>query len=326
MFSSSKRTVMSKSKLSKFFGVLLLISVFLGGIFAQNTNEKNQKVRTVTIPISIYGEKQKQSDQTEEIIEAGTIIVKEDGDEQQILSIRSVSNTPLSLAVLIQDDLTSNANLQLQTIADFIRRLPNGSRVMVGYLRGGNLQIRQKFTDDLEKAAKSLRIVAGRGAAAGNPFSAVEDALKRFDALPLGRRAVLLISDGLDISRGIENASPTQSLELDRAILKAQRKSIAVYSFYNPATLTEGGNSILVSNGQGSLNRLSEETGGRAFFQGTIAPISFEPFFADLINSLNRQFALTYLSTHMKKGYHKVQVISTNTGVKIEHPKGYYFR
>jgi hypothetical protein len=79
-------------------------------------------------------------------------------------------------------------------------------------------------------------------------------------------------------------------------------------------------------NGQGSLNRLSEETGGRAFFQGTIAPISFEPFFEDLTRALNRQFALTYLSTHLNKGYHRIQVISTNPDVKIEHPRGYYYR
>ena len=227
---------------------------------------------------------------------------------------------------MIQDDLTSNANLQLKSIAEFINQLPKGSRVMVGYLRGGTLQIRQKFTDDLEKAAKSLRIVAGRGASTGNPFAGVDDALKRFDALPLGRRAVLLVSDGLDVSDGIQNGFPSQSIELDRAILKAQRKSIAIYSFYNAATLTESGNSLLVSSGQGSLSRLSEETGGRAFFQGSISPISFEPFFSDLNSALNRQFALTYLSTHMKKGYHKVQVISTNADVKIEHPKGYYYR
>ena len=316
---------MSKDKILKIFSVICLFSAFCSFGLSQNKNQK-EKVRTVTIPISIYGNKEKKEQQTEEFIEAGDIIVKEDGDEQQILSIRSVSNTPLSLAVLIQDDLTSNANLQLKSIADFIKQLPKGSRVMVGYLRGGNLQIRQKFTDDLEKAAKSLRIIVGRGAASGDPYSAVDDALRRFDALPSGRRAVLLVSDGLDVSNGTDFASTIQSIELDRAILKAQRKSIAVYSFYNAATFTESGNSILVSSGQGSLNRLSEETGGRAFFQGTISPISFEPFFKDLTNALNRQFALTYLSTHMKKGYHKVQVLSTNEEVKIEHPKGYYYR
>ncbi len=198
---------------------------------------------------------------------------------------------------------------------------------MVGYLRSGTIQIRQKFTDDLEKAAKSLRIIAGSSSVApSSPFQQVEEALKRFDALPTGRRAILLVSDGLDVSRGVESSTPTQSLDLDRAILRAQRKSVAVYSFYSPASLTGRGNSLLVLNGQGSLERLSDETGGRAFFQGTIAPISFEPFFEDLNRSLNRQFALTYLSTHLKKGYYKIQVTSPNPEVKIEHPRGYYYR
>ena len=197
---------------------------------------------------------------------------------------------------------------------------------MVGYLRGGTLQIRQKFTDDLEAAAKSIRILSGSTAAASSPYEGVEDALKRFDALPSGRRAILLVSDGLDASRGIDSSTPGQSIDLDRAILRAQRKSVAVYSVYAPATLTENGNSRLVLNGQGSLEKISDETGGRAYFQGTGAATSFEPFFEDLNVALTRQFALTYLSTHLKKGYYKIEVKSTNPEVEIEHPRGYYYR
>jgi hypothetical protein len=85
--------------------------------------------------------------------------------------------------------------------------------------------------------------------------------------------------------------------------------------------MTDGGDQRLILNGQGSLAKLSDETGGRAFFQGSIAPISFEPFFRDLTLLLNRQFLLSYLSTHMKRGYHRVEVTSTNPEVKIEHPK-----
>jgi VWFA-related protein len=178
----------------------------------------------------------------------------------------------------------------------------------------------------LDKAAKSLRIITGGSAAGSSPYEGVEEALKRFDALPAGRRAILLVSDGLDTSRGLASSAPSQSLDLDRAILRAQRKSVAVYSIYSPASATGNGNSILILNGQGSLERLSDETGGRAFFQGSIAPISFEPFFDDLNMALNRQFALTYLSTHMRKGYHKLKVTSSNPEVVIEHPRGYYYR
>ncbi|HEY8561412.1 MAG TPA: hypothetical protein VIL74_13630 [Pyrinomonadaceae bacterium] len=294
--------------------------------FAQDKKQKkdNQpKVRTMTIPVSIFTKEELRENQAGEYIEAGEIIVREDNDEQTILSIRSVTNTPLHIAVLIQDNLSTNVNLQLADIKNFIKKLPPDSRVMVAYLRSGTTQITQKFTTDLEKAAGSIRAVIGSSSVAPNsPYDGVEEVLARFDALPTGRRAILLVSDGLDLS----NPSPTQSLELDQAILKAQRRGVAIYSFYSAATLTEGGNSSLVLNAQGSLNRLSEETGGRAFFQGTISPISFQPFFRDLNQALTRQFALTYLSTHLKKGYHKVQVVSTNPEIRIEHPKGYYYR
>jgi VWFA-related protein len=317
---------MSKLNPMKIFVAFFLISVISCGALSQERNKPNQKVRTVTIPISISSKQELKEKQAQEFLEAGDIIVKEDGDEQVILSMRSVSNTPLALAILIQDDLNSSVNLQLKDIADFIRRLPSGSRVMVGYLRGGTLQVRQKFTDNLEKAAKSLRIVTSNLSTANSPYSGVEEALERFDALPLGRRAVLLVSDGFDASRGFDSLSSLQSVELEQAILKAQRKSVAVYSFYSSGNLTANANPTLVLNAQSSLARLSDETGGRAFFQGTISPISFEPFFKDLSLALTRQFALTYLSTHLKKGYHKVQVSSTNPDVKIEHPKGYYYR
>ena len=301
---------MLKSKFSGIFTITLFLFACATFAFGQPENEantqtrppQNGKVRTMTIPITIFTKQELRERQADEYLQAGDITVKEDNDLQTILSIRSVSNTPLALAILIQDDLSSNFNLELKKLGEFIRRLPKGSRVMVAYLRN-SLQIRQRFTDDLEKAADSLRVVTGSTAAVGgNPYDNVLDALKRFDALPSGRRSVLLISDGLDISRGVQSSSPTQSIELERAILEAQRKSVAIYSIYSPTQLTENSSSILNLNGQGSLSRISDETGGRAFFQGTGAPVSFDPFFKDLSLSLSRQFALTYLSTHMKKG------------------------
>jgi len=324
---------MFNKRLATAAAFLIIILIFSGVLNAQEKNNKNnqpkqeQKVRTVTIPITIFTKQELRENQTQEFVEAGNIFVKEDSDQQTILSIRSVGDTPLALAILVQDDLTSNINLQLESLRQFIRKLPQGSRVMVGYVRAGTLLVRQKFTDDLNKAADSLRVVVGSPIVApGSPFEEVEEALKRFDALPTGRRAVLLISDGLDVSRGVESSSPTQSLDLDRAILKAQRKGIAIYSFYNAGSFTANGNSTLVLNGQGSLNRLSNETGGRAFFQGSTSPVTFDPFFRVLSAALNRQFALTYLSTHFKKGYHRIEVSSTNPDVKIEHPKGYFYR
>jgi len=252
------------------------------------------------------------------------LTVNEDGDPQTILSIRaSGTSSPINLMLLIQDDVVPSIGLEVKSLAEFIQKLPRGSRVSLGYLRTGSLQVRQKFTADLEKAAKALRGPIGVASVAPyNPYVEVIEAAKRFDAQPAGRRAILLVSDGLDVSRGIESSGPSQSLDLQRAITETQRRSIAVYSFYAPAGLTAD-NGALVGNAQSSLQRLSDETGGRAFFQGLGAPTSFDPFIKEVSAALDRQIALTYLSTHLNQGFHRVKISSSTPGVEIHYPTGY---
>jgi hypothetical protein len=75
-------------------------------------------------------------------------------NETEALRVRE----PLNIAILIQDDLISRVGNELGVTRDFIRSLPAGSRVMVGYITAGSLQVRQPFTSDLDRAAKSLRI------------------------------------------------------------------------------------------------------------------------------------------------------------------------
>jgi hypothetical protein len=312
---------------------LILVAVFGGSPTAaqeEATNGKKDKkkqdsARPVTVPITIRrNNRVKLPQRSDEVLETGNLIVKENGELREILSLRATENSPLAFAVLIQDDSASQVNLELENIRKFIRNLPKGSRVMVAYLRGGTIDVRQKFTDDLEKAARSLRVINGSSIAAPfNPYVGIIEALQRFDNLPLGRRAMLVISDGLDISRGIDSAAPGLSLDLDRAILKAQRSGTAVYSIYAAATSTNNGNTVLVSYGQGSLNRLTDETGGRAFFQGTSTPVSFEPYLRELGKILSRQFALTFLSTGAKKDLRRIEIISDNPEIIIEYPRSY---
>src|SRR6266850_5864306 len=70
----------------------------------------------------------------------------------------ALRSEPLNIAILIQDDLISMVGNELGVTREFIRSLPAGSRVMVGYITAGSLQVRQPFTTDLNRAAGSLRI------------------------------------------------------------------------------------------------------------------------------------------------------------------------
>ena len=279
--------------------------------------------KPVTIPVTIRT-KEEAAERTEETyFQNIDLVISEDGDPQSIISVRGITNSPITLAVLIQEDLVPSVGNEIKDLAAFIRKLPRGSRVMVGSLRTGSLQVRQKFTNDLERAASALRPPSGIASASPyNPYVEVIEALRKFEGQPLGRRAILLVSDGLDISRGVDSSSPTQSVDLQRAVNESQRRGVAVYGFYAPTTLTDA-NPPLGSNAQSSLLRLADETGGIAFFQGTGAPVSFRPFIRELDIALQKQAALTFLSTHVKKGFHKIEVKSSTPGVKLSYPSGY---
>lgn len=195
-------------------------------------------------------------------------------------------STPLNLAVLIQDDLVSRVGNELRETGEFIRTLPAGSRVMVGYIRSGSLQVRQPFTEDLDAAARALRIPVGSTAVSPfNPYIQVRDAVKQFPS-DGNRNALLLVSDGLDTSRGFDFSSSVDSIDLNRAVKEAKTRNVSVYSFYAPSVGLTSRNRTAVSFGQSALNRISDETGGRAFFQGTDF-VTFDAYFERLTRTLN---------------------------------------
>jgi len=301
----------------------VLAALLSGGQLTQGQNgqrdgKKTGGAKPVTVPVTIRLREPKREVEMRFV----DLVVKEDGDVQTTLSIRKPSENPITLAILLQDDLVSSISTETKGIANFVRHLPPGSRVMVGYIRTGTLDVRRKFTSDLEKAAMGLRPPMGLASASPfNPYVEIIEALKRFDSQPLGRRTIVVVSDGVDTSRGLDSSSPGQSFDLQRAINEAQRRSVAVYSIYAPSAGSTGAE--LGLNGQSCLERLSRETGGHAFFQGTGAPVSFDPFIREIDASVSMQIALTYLSTHPEKGFHRLEIKPLERDAEVRHPSGY---
>ncbi|HKY04450.1 MAG TPA: hypothetical protein VJQ56_06155, partial [Blastocatellia bacterium] len=213
-------------------------------------------------------------------------------------------------------------NNELNEIKEFIRRLPEGSRVMTGYLTAGSMQVKQEFTTDRASAADSLRVVRGSEFAAPySPYSGLIDGLKRFDSQPVGRRIVLFVSDGLDTSRGFRSASPSLSIDLERAIAEAQRRGVSVFSIYAPSVGLTSFNRLAVNFGQGSLNKLADETGGEAFFSGTDF-VTFDPYFKEFNELLGLQWIITYRSSSTGKSFRRIEV-TAEEDVHLHYPEGY---
>lgn len=218
----------------------------------------------------------------------GVASAKSNSDSETLQTIE-----PLNLAILIQDDLVPQVGSELGVTREFIRSLPKGSQVMVGYITSGSLQVRQSFTTDLDKAARSLRVPIGSTTASPyNPYVEVIEALKKFkNEGSTNANAILLISDGLDTSRGFDSTAAGNTLDIHRAIEKANELRVAVFSFYAPSVGLTSRSRLAASYGQSSLNRISNETGGRAFFQGTTGFVTFDSYFDRLREQLNRQYA-----------------------------------
>jgi VWFA-related protein len=300
---------------------VLLLATFTIARAQSKRRDVSVSERAVTILVTAHPHSNRSREAARKL-QKDDFAVREDKRPQEIISVSSPSEAPPILAVLIQDDLVSRVNNEINRIKEFVRHLPEGSRVMTAYVTAGTLQVRQDFTTDRERAADSLRIL--RSSSSGspyNPYVEVIEALRRFDSQPVGRRMILLVSDGLDTSHGFRSSSPMQSVDLDRAIREAQRRGAAVFSFYAPAVGLTSSTRMAVNFGQGSLIRLGDETGGEAFMTGDDF-VSFDPYFKELNELLGLQWVITYRSSTIGTSFRHIEV-TTEQDVHLHYPDGY---
>jgi VWFA-related protein len=301
--------------------VIVATLIMISSAAAQTGRRAATSGNQVTITVTAHPHNDRQREAARRL-QPDDFSVREDKKPQQIISVKRASEAPPVIAVVIQDDLISRVSNELKDMKEFIRRLPEGSRVMTAYITTGSVQVTQDFTTDRERAASSLRIL--RSSTAASPFSpylGVIEALRRFDSQPEGRRMMLLVSDGLDVSRGFQSATPYQSVDLERAIRESERRGVAVFSFFAPSVGLTGVNRTAANFGQGSLNRLSDETGGEAFFSG-MSFVTFDPYWKELNELLEFQWVITYRGANTGTSFRRIEV-TTDQDVHLHYPKGY---
>jgi VWFA-related protein len=300
--------------------IFVLVAAFT--VSAQRNSSKfSTNVNEVTILVTVTPD----NDRTREIaarLQPSDFAVKEANRPQKIISVRRAVDEPVIFALLIQDDLVGRVNNELPELRDFIRKLPKDSRVMTAYVTSGSLQIDQPFTTDLERAAKSLHILrSSQFAASYSPYIQVQDAIKLFADQPKGRRMLLFVSDGLDLSGGFRWASALSSPYLDNAISSAQRVGVSIFTIYAPSVGLTSRNRRAMNIGQSLLSRISDETGGEAFYSGSDF-VSFDPYIREYSQLLGNQWLVTYRSSNTKKGFRRIEV-TTDFDIHLQHKEGY---
>src|SRR5215467_307990 len=228
---------------------------------------------------------------------------------------------PLALAILIDDSVDTNAASQWNDLKQFILSQPPDTQVAVAYAEESTAMVAQDFTTDHQLAAKALRIPRGRLGIGSSPYLAVIDWMKRWPETG-GRRSLLLISSGIDFLRsGFGPIYP----DVDSAIERAQRENINLWSIYYPAQGRRARSFALATLAQNNLNKMTEETGGEAYYLGTSAPVSIKPYLDEIRLHLNNQYLLTFAGDGGEKGkLVRLQLQTELPQVKLSHANNAY--
>jgi hypothetical protein len=221
-----------------------------------------------------------------------------------------VTPSGVQIALLIDDGLRESVGREINNLRTFIKTLPPGVEILIGYMQNGRVVILQPFTADYALAASKVRAPEGVSGASASPYFCVSDFVKKWpasgasepnaattinpassSASPRKARFVMMISNGVDPYNGSTNPTNEDSPYVAAAVTDSQRAGVAVYSIYYSDAGIRGGNASF--SGQGYLAQLAQGTGGTAYFEGTGNPVSMAPFLNNFVHAI----AETYIAT-----------------------------
>lgn len=269
------------------------------------------------------------------------IKILEDGKAQDIVAFTRQVDLPLSLAILIDTSISQERTLPEEKLAaisfleSFIR--PEKDEVAVVTFTGEST-LEQGMTSNLtrlRRAIDKVRFTPPAGYIGGNvgmptpPISGTGTAVAGSTAIwdsiwvtaedVLGpapertRRAIILLSDGVNTSG---------RKKLDEAVQAAQRSEAVIYSIGIGDNFYDGVD-------EAALRRVSERTGGRAFFPRNERDLRVA--FKQIEEEMRSQYLLAYEPTNpaLDGSYRKLAIEVVNPElskqkVKLTHREGYF--
>jgi hypothetical protein len=200
----------------------------------------------------------------------------------------------LELFVLVDDCSSCEAGAKFDELRRFIVAQPETTSVGVAYIHEGRLEIAQAPTKDRERAVKALN--APTGGKPANPFVALTELIRSWDKEGTrsreGRRAVLMISNGIDPEIASGLLDPTA----DAAIVAAERQEVTIFALYHPSADYNATDAGLIYAGQVQLSHVASESGGEAYLLGFGPLPSLAPFLSDVADHLANQYRLEFLA------------------------------
>lgn len=229
-------------------------------------------------------------------------------------------NDPLEMVILIDSSARESLGQELGDMANFIQNLPANSKVAVGYMEYGRAVMATPLTADHAQAVSGLRLPGGPAGSEASPYFCLSDLAQHWPSNDRkARREVVLITDGVD---DYERRFDPDDPYVQAAITDSVRAGLVIYSIYWRGEGRMEGSMYESNAGQSLLNEVTDATGGTNFWQGMGNPVSFQPFFEDLMFRLQNQYRLSFNSP--LKGKPEIKVMSLKVGgpaMKVYAPK-----
>ena len=244
--------------------------------------------------------------------------VLENGRPQKIQYFSRDTDLPLTIGLMVDTSTSQTTVIERERGASFrfidhILR-ENKDKIFIVQFDMA-VSVRQPLTDSRVKLEEALSLVdiptekqlrAGGWAPGTILYDAVTQASKDILMKPTGRKAMILLTDGVDT--GSDHS-------LSDAIDAAQKADSLIYSIYFTA---EG------PSGRPVLKRMSQETGG-SFFEMSKNQ-TFEQIFDQIQDELRSQYSLGFISDSPVRisEFRKLQVLLNRKGLSVQTRERYW--
>jgi hypothetical protein len=229
-------------------------------------------------------------------------------------------NNKIEMVLLIDGAARNSLGREMSDIETFIKTLPPNVEAAIAYMENGRAVFVGPLTSDRAQILQNLHLPAGVPGIEASPYFCLSDLAKRWPGQnPEARREVVMVTDGVD---NYERRYDPEDPYVDAAIKDAAQAHLVVYSIYwmneGLADRTEYAN----NDGQNLLMQVTQASGGKSFWQGMGDPVSFQPYFDELVRRFRNQYELAF--TYPMSGKSSVadmQLKLHAPGIEIDSPQ-----
>ncbi|MCL4783636.1 MAG: VWA domain-containing protein [Bryobacterales bacterium] len=256
-------------------------------------------------------------------------ILKEDGTPQEIKYFASESSLPLTLGIIFdvsvsQENLIEEEKRSAKAFIDSVIG-PKDLAFVISF--GPDSRLEQDLTSSKSLLSKAIDRMEVRGGVYspvtpgtnpnGTPrgtvlYDSVYVASRDMLRNPVGRKAIILLTDGVDQG---------SKVKIEEALREAQLSDVVIYSIFH---FDPSFQPFMRGTADYDLGKMAKETGGTLFKPKRNQPLNV--FFDEIQQQLRNQYSIGYTPRDQKtdRSYHKIDLDAKPGGLKVQTRRGYY--